>query len=267
MKKKLVIASMGLMIAPLLMAAKEGVSYETTDQFEIQFFDMGAVGNSNQKFKVKIENTSAGYISPEPYIYDNVYSFEIVNEPFYQPSALIAPNEECEFTVVVPRTATINTYYKSALYFANEDSNAIFTGNYSLSYGNQTNYDCETIYVDCIGENLNYDFAYEYFINITYQGRQYNLMCSLDEYNKPYFEVNKNTEIDDIRVNYIKAFQLEQIHYREGRSWNFGKLFVFIFVAPILLAMVISAIVAIIIVGVLKRNKRYTSHYNNNSRY
>ena len=218
MKRKLGIISFGICVAPLLMGFTSFNDYfvEKTDQVTVSFTDLGDVSYAYKKYTAEAENKTDHYITLSMFSFEGgYYDFQQLNHPFYRQDYLFSPNEKCDFFLVVPNSADMNSYEKTANMYLDEVTDGSIDGTFTLKDLRLSSQNFRRLAIECSEANLSNNFEYAYCVYLTYQGSEYNTITYKDQNGQIYIDVSLNTDVNDIKVNRIQAFRIGQKYDEE----------------------------------------------------
>lgn len=241
MKRKLGIIPFSICVTPLLMgfASYDDYFVEKTDQVSVNFTDLGDVSYAYKKYSAKAENKTDHYITLSMFSFEGgYYDFQQENHPFYRQEYLFSPNEKRDFFLIVPNSADMNTYEKTANMYLNEVTDGSVTA-YALDDLKFSSQNFRRLKIECSEVNLSDSYEYAYCVYLTYQGAEYNTITYKDQYGRIYLDVSLNTDVNDIAISRIQVFRIgqkyDEVEKDVSRKINFhfllllllGALFIF----------------------------------------
>ncbi|MBO7614208.1 MAG: hypothetical protein J6T15_00695 [Bacilli bacterium] len=266
-KKRSAVFMTLMLVAPLLTGFTESDFIKKTEDFNIDFTDLGEVGDSYKKYKAVITNNTLFPIYPNAFEYQNKkYDFVRANDPIQQPVSIVLGKSSCEFFLIVPKEADVSNYTYQADSFVEVESNGSVKGPYNISYSHENYEDCELVNVGSRSYDLNHEYVYTYLFDVSYDNEHYYSMCCQGRYDSLYLFVTKNTVISELTVNEVTPYRVYKEPEIKRSSSNGSKAFlialIFIIFMPILILVAFGIIIGVIIYVASKKKKKKQNNSN-----
>ena len=269
MKRRAIIPFLGILFfIPFLSACDyfDEKNYVKYEDFKVNCVAIDTSRSSTNLYEVTVENTGDSYLTYYSTHNNDVYG-EILrnNEPFSNADIIVSPGEKTQFYYELPKNRDINYFKENQFAFLKKDEKVKIDGQYHLTLANgYENY--VYVYAECKLTGIDKDYIYEYYVNVSYQGKEYNTRCVYYEDDGIRFDINPNTNIDDISINSVIAFKNGE---RNSLSSVYRKailLVLAIVFTPILILIGIKiVIVSIAVIAQKISEKRETKQDSNNS--
>ena len=257
MKRKNIIPFLALLfVAPFLTAfgdASKNYDVYYSD-YKADYVLLDTSDETMNLYKITYENTGNCYLYDDSFIYgENKSEIMRENEPFNMPGIFIAPGEKETVYIELSKSTDIGDYlnYKSA--YSTRDENVKIEDVDGVTLDKNNRYEgYEIALIGCELTGLDEDFEYVFFINVSYQGREYNARCSRRNKRCLSVDISKNTNINDLEVKNIVAFK-----YAPKSSGGISvALILFIFLAPVAIFILIKILIVTIAVIAVKAKEK-----------
>ena len=258
MKRKNIIPFLGLLfVAPFLTAfgdASKDYDFYYSD-YKADYVLLDTSDEAMNLYKITYENTGNYYLYDNSFIYgENKSEIMRENEPFNMPDIFIAPGEKETVYIELSKTTDIGHYvnYKSA--YSTRDENVKIEDVSEVTLDKNNRYEgYEIALIECELTGLDEDFEYVFFINVSYQGREYNARCSRRNKHSLSVDISKNTNINDLEVKNIVAFKHAP---KSSGGINIVALMLLIFLGPIAIVILIKILIVTIAVIAVKAKEK-----------
>lgn len=259
MKRKRIIPFLSLLfVAPFFIACGDSDKdyYDYYDDFKTDCVLLDNSDPLTNSYRITYENTGDCYLHIESYDYDDIECHLMRdNEPFYEPFFVIAPGEKETFYIELSKDHDLDTFLKARSAYTTRDDNVEFEHNPDWdSFERHEKYDALYLRGQTFG--LDDDYDYSFYLNVSYQGRDYNVYYGnltgyVGEILYEPLKLNKNTNLNDLQFNNIIAFKYGPRSERiNGR--NLLIAFLIIGASPFVIVALIKLIIVSISVIVIK---------------
>ena len=258
MKRKDIISFLSLLfVAPFLTAfgdASKNYDVYYSD-YKADYILLDTSDEAMNLYKITYENTGNYYLYDNSFIYgENKSEIMRENEPFNMPDIFIAPGEKETVYIELSKASDFGDYLNHKSAYSTRDENVKIEDVSGVTLDKNNQYEgYEIALIDCELTGLDEDYEYVFFINVSYQGREYNARCSRNEHCLSV-NISKNTNINDLEVKNIVAFKYAP---KSSGGINIVALVLFIFLLPITIVILIKIlIVTIAVISVKVKEKK-----------